>query len=299
MDYYGVLYTLLRSVGFKTVELTGRLLQEKGASEIDTYTIYRYALIPACIWSLVFIRKEDLVFIFNSTELLIIFGTIIILWNLQALIISFVINSTSSMVLFTTIYSIVTLPLFLGFGTFFNNDTPSIFNIGAIIALFFAFFINPAHHHENIRPRLAKPLAIIILLILLKACCDAVLDGVTREALRQISPTVFLGFFSVTTLTVCALISRFYIRKRFKETEIMKEKQWLALLIPFVWFAASIPETFALEALPIYTVITIGAVTFAMDTFSDVIHKRIKLNLQTIVFIVLVLTGISLAVLSI
>lgn len=299
MDYHGVLYTLLRSVGFKTVELTGRLLQEKGASEIDTYTIYRYALIPACIWSLVFIRREDLVFIFSSAQLLAIFGTIIVLWNLQALIISFVINSTSSMMLFTTIYSIVTLPLFLGFGTFFNNDTPSLLNFGAIAALLLAFFINPAHHHENLRPRLAKSLLVIVSLIVLKACCDTVLDGVTREALKQLSPVVFLGFFSVTTLVVCALISRFYIRKRHKETEIMKEKQWLALLIPFLWFAASIPETFALEALPIYTVISIGAITFAMDTFSDVIHRRIKINIQTLAFIILVLVGISLAVLSI
>jgi hypothetical protein len=299
VDYQGTIYALLRAVGFKMVMLTQRLLQEKGASEIDTYAIYRYALIPAVAWSLVFVREEDINFIFHTPKLLIIFGALIVLWNLQALIISFVINSTSSMVLFTTIFSMLNLPLYLGFGTFFNGDIPNIFNIAAILILLVAFLINPAHHHENLRPRLSKPLYVIALLILAKVSCDTVLDGITREGLQQVHPTVFLGVFGVTTLSVCAIISRFYVRQRFREAEIMKEKQWLALSIPMIWFAASIPEIFALAALPIYTVISIGAVTFGMDTFSDFVHKRIRLNLQTGSFITLVLAGTILAVLSI
>ena len=80
----------------------------------------------------------------------------------------------------------------------------------------------------------------------------------------------------------------------------MKEKQWFAIiLMPMTWFAASIPEAFSLAAIPIYTFISINVVTFGMDTVSDLIHKRIRLSAQTIGFIVLVVAGISLSVLSV
>jgi hypothetical protein len=193
----------------------------------------------------------------------------------------------------------LTLPLFLGFGTFFNNDIPNIFSIGAILTLIIALLVKPTPHHKNLRPRLSKPFFVITLLILAKASCDTVLDGISREAMQEIHPTVFLGVFSITTLSVCAVISKFYIRRHIKESNVMQEKRWLALLIPVVWFIASIPETFALAALPIYTVISIGVITFAMDTVSDIIHKRVHLGLRTGSFIALVLTGISLSILSV
>ncbi len=122
----------------------------------------------------------------------------------------------------------------------------------------------------------------------------------SREALKQLSPVVFLGAFSLPTLSVCWIISTLFVRKRVKETAVMKQKQWFAIsLMPMTWFAASIPEAFALAAIPIYVYMSIGVLTFLMDTISDVAHKRIHVNLQTISFIVLVLGGISLAILSV
>jgi len=127
-----------------------------------------------------------------------------------------------------------------------------------------------------------------------------VLQGVAREALKQIHPAVFLGIFSLPTLVVCALISELFILRRNKETAVMKDKQWLAVsLVPVTWFIASIPEAFSLAAIPIYTFISINVITFAMDTGSDVLHKRIRLTPQTIGFIALVAAGISLSVLSV
>ncbi len=299
MEYKGSLYALLTAIGFKTSELTERFLQEKGAAAVDTYSIYRYALIPSVIWSAVFVRKEDLAFILSSPKLVIIFGLIIIFWNVQSLLFSFVINSTGSMILLATIFNMLALPMYLIFGTFFNGDIPNIYSISAILILLLALFINPAHHHENLRPRLSKPLYIIVLLILAKVACDTVLQGISREALQEIHPTVFLGVFSSLTLSMCWIISKFFIRRRVEEKIVMKKKRWLALIIPMVWFIASIPESFALAAIPIYTFISISVITFGMDTFSDVIHKRIHLNFQTIIFITLVLFGISLSILSV
>lgn len=297
---YGPLYAFLTAIGFKTNTLTSRLLQEKGATSVDTYVIYRYALIPSAIWSLIFIRKADLALIFHTPKLLIIFGVIIVLWNLQAYLMALVINSTSSMILLSTIFNMLLLPLFLGFGTFFNHDKPNVFSLSAILILLVALLIKPAPHKKNLRPRLSKPLHVVVLLIFAKASCDTILQGISREAMKQIHPVVFLGAFSLPALSVCWVISRFYIRRRVAETSVMRQKQWFAVsLIPLTWFIASIPESFSLAAIPIYVFISISVVTFLMDTFSDVIHKRIHMNLQTISFIGLVLAGISLSVASV
>jgi hypothetical protein len=304
MNYLGSFYAFLTAVGFKTNLLTQRFLQEKGAAQVDTYTIYCYALIPSIIWCLIFVHKANLVFILHNPKLLIIFGSIIIFWNLQAYLMSLVINSTNSMILFTTIFNMMLLPLFLGFGTFFNHDKPNLFSIVAIIILLIALAIKPTPHRENLRLRLSKSLYIILLLIFAKACCDTILQGVAREALQSISPPVFLGVFSLPTLTVCAIISTFFIKPRTKEvtneTAVMKDRQWIAiLLMPMMWFAASIPEAFSLAVIPIYTFISINVITFGMDTVSDVIYKRIRFSPQTVGFIALVVAGISLSVLSV
>lgn len=297
---YGPLYALLTAVGFKVNTLTIRLLQEKGVPVLDTYAIYRYALIPSVIWSLIFIRGNDLNQIIRTPELLIIIGVVVILWNLQAYLRALITNSTNSMMLFSTIFTMMALPLFLAFGTFFNHDTPNILSISAIVILLVALLIKPTPHKENIRPSLSKPLPIIVLLVFLTACCDTVLQGVGREALQQIRPVVFLGIFSVPTLAVCWIISVFHVQPRIEKTPVMRQKQWLAItLIPMTWFAASIAEAFSLAAIPIYVFISINVLTFLMDTVSDVMHKRIRLGFQTVSFITLVLFGISLSVLSV
>jgi hypothetical protein len=296
----GPIYAFLTAIGFKTNSLTVRSLQEKGVARLDTYAIYRYALIPSVLWSLIFIRTADLRLIFHTPKLLIILGAIIVFWNLQAYLRALITNSTNSMVLFSTIFNMLALPLFLGFGTLFNHDKPNIFSLIAILILLVAILIRPTPHKENLRPSLAKPLRTIVLLIFFTACCDTILQGVAREALQTIRPVVFLGAFSLPTLGVCWIISKFYIQRRTPETVAMKQRQWLAVsLIPMTWFIASIPEAFALAAIPIYTFISINVITFGMDTTSDVIHKRIHLNLQTVSFLVLVVAGISLSVLSV
>ena len=300
MNYAGSVYAFLTAVGFKINLLTQRLVQERGAVPIETYTVYRYALIPSAIWSLIFVRKSDITFVIHSPKLIIIFGVIMVLWNLQALLMCYVINSTSSMVLFSTFFNIMLLPLFLAFGTFYNHDIPNAFSIISIAILIIALSIKPTLHKENLRPSLSKPLYIILLIIFLKACCDAVLQGVGREALQQIRPVVFLGEFSFLALAACAVISKLYIHRRTPETKAMKQNKWFAIsLMPMTWFLASIPEAFALAAIPIYTFISITVITFGMDTFSDVMHKRIRINVQTVSFLLLVVAGISLSVLSV
>jgi hypothetical protein len=300
MNYLGSFYAFLTAIGFKTNVLTQRFLQEKGATQADTYTIYRYAFFPSLIWCLIFVRGPDISLVLHSPKYLVIFGVIIVLWNLQALLISFVINSTSSMVLFTTYFNALLLPLFLGFGTFFNHDNPNFLSILSIVILLVALLTKPTPHRENLRPHLSKPLYIILSLIFAKACCDTVLQGVAREALKQIHPAVFLGFASLPTLIVCAMISKFWFGRRGEETEVIKNRQSIAiLLVPMTWFAASIPESFSLAAIPIYTFVSINVITFVMDTASDVLHKRIRLTPQTIGFMALVVAGISLSVLSV
>lgn len=300
---YGPLYAFLTAVGFKTNTLTVRFLQEKGMPRFDTYAIYRYALIPSVIWNLIFVvRSPDLKLIFHTPGLLAIFGTIVIFWNIQAYVRAEITNSTNSMVLYSTIYNILVFPLFLAFGVLFNHDTPNVFSLSAILVLLLAVFVKPTPHKDNVRPHLSRSVSSLVLLIFLTAVCDTILQGVAREALKQIHPVVFLGVFSLPTLSVCWILSRVHAPHgpEEKQTGATQQRQWLAIiLIPLTWFAASIPEAFSLAAIPIYVFISINDVTFLMDTLSDIIHKRIHLNYQTIGFILLVLAGISLSVASV
>lgn len=299
MDY-GSFYALLTAVGFKINILTTRRLQERGASTGYTYVIYKYALIPAIIWSLIFVSKADLLFILHSRELLIMIAVQVVLWNLQAYIMAQIINSTNSMLLFSTILNVTLLPLFLIFGVLFNHDNPNALSIISIGILLVALLIKPAPHRKNLRPRLSKPLAVILALVFLKAVCDTVLQGVGREALKQIDPPLFLAVFSVPTLAVCWVIAARTKHHTAKKRGVTRRRHWLAItLMPLTWFAASIPEAYSLAAIPIYTFISINVITFVMDTVSDVMHKRIRLGLQTVSFMVLVLIGLSLSVLSV
>ena len=287
-----------QAIGFKAQALTDRYLQEAGVSPMGTFALQRYSLIPAVIWGLIFIRPDDISYIFHTPLLLFFILAIAALWNVQSFLTSYVLNTVSTVSALSTLEYLIYLPLLLLIGTYFNGDIPNAYSVAAIAVLSLAFVVQPAHHANNIRTRFSMPLIAIIGFVFLRVSLDAINNGMSREALGMISPQVFLGAFSITTMGLCAVWTSFMPRK-YNDTRILKEKWWLAAAIPSLWFLASIPEAFAYAALPIYTVVSIGAITFAMDTLSDLFHKRTRLNARTTGFIALVLVGIGLAVYSV
>lgn len=300
MDFSPTLLSLSRAIAYKVNSLTERYLQEAGSSPLSTYALHRYALIPAIIWSLIFIRADDITYILGSGVLLGYLLFIAVVWNVQQFLHSYIVNTTSSVSALSNLYQILVLPLLLLVGAFFNHDTPNIFSVIAISLLVLALLIKPAHHKNNHRVRFSKPFILIASLILIQAIVDAVIIGMYREVLKEVSPEVVIGLFSIAVLIVCVFCVSFFSRRQKNEqVEVVQKFRWRALSIPMLWFAGTIPEMYAYTALPIYIVLAIGAITFVMDVFSDLRRHRISFNLQTVSFIGLVFSGISLAIYSV
>lgn len=298
MNPIPTLFAFGQAVGFKIQSLTDRYLQEAGVSPISTFALQRFALIPAIVWSLLFVSSGDILHILHSPQLLFFFIAIAMLWNAQSFLASYVLNTISTVSAFSTLENLIYLPLLLIVGIVLNHDIPNIYSIVAILVLVLAFALQPSHHAHNLRPRFSMPLVAITGLVLLCAVLNALNNGLSRELLGMVSPQVFLGVFGILVTALCWVWTSL-LPHSVASTTVLKTKWQLAALIPILWFAASIPETFAFAALPIYTVVSIGMVTFALDTASDLFHKRSRFDLRTAVFIALVFAGTGFAAYSV
>jgi hypothetical protein len=284
-------------VAFKGYSLTERRFQEVGVSPQRTFMLQKYALLPGLIWSLAFIRGKDITFIAHSPLIFFYFVVIAVTWNVQQFISSYIANVTSTVSSLSTLSYLLLLPQLLVIGAIFNHDIPTVYSVVAIVVLSIAFGLQPAHHVDNKRQRFAKSLKVIMMFILLQASIDALNAGICREVLKTISPEVFIGVFVVMTMGLCWTWTSF-LPKRTEDTRILNDRRSLAAIIPITWFAGTIPEIFAIAAIPIYTLFSIGTITFVMDTISDVFHHRIRFNARTIAFIALVFIGIGFAAYS-
>ncbi len=300
MDFSPAILSLARAVAYKYNSLTERYLQEAGASVLSTYALHRYTLIPAIIWAIIFVRPSDIAAILQTPHQLLYFGIIFVIWNIQQYAHSFRVNSTSTVSALSNLYNVLTLPLLLIAGTFFNHDAPNGYSIAAIVVLVVAMLVKPAHHILNNRARYSRPVPVLIGFICLEALVDVVLIALCRQLLKEIPPHVFIGVFDILVLISCALCVAFLAKRQPMDVKAMVKKHPLrSISLPIIFFAGSVVEFYAQAALPIYIMISIGAITFVMDIFSDVYRKRIQINFQTISFVSLVFVGICLAVYAI
>ncbi len=298
MNPFSVIFALTQSLGFQIQAFSERRIQEYGASPIRTFALQKYALIPALIWSIIFVRISDIFMVLHTPILLGYFILIALSWNIQSFLFSYLLNTISSMSSTATLWYLLYLPLLLAVGTFFNHDMPGLYSFLGIGILLLAFIIQPTQHEKNIRARFSLPIISIIGFGFITALMNAVNGGMTRQALSMIRPEVFLGIFSILTMALCALWTSF-VPHSASDTAIFKKRWLLAASVPLLWFLASIPETYSYAKLPIYTVVSIGAITFLLNTISDLYRNRIKFDFRTVIFIVLVLVGMGLAVYSI
>jgi len=282
---------------FKGYSLSERSLQEKGVHPVRTFSLQKYSIFPAIIWCFIFVRPDDLRAIIQAPSLLLFVCLISVIWNVQQFLTSFLANTTSTISVRTTLSYLILLPELLIIGAVFNHDIPNAYSIAAIIVLGFAFLLEPSQAKTNKRARFAMPLVFIILLVVTQASLDAINAALAREALKSISAEDFLGISTVMIMGICWVWTSF-VPKRPKDTQILKKHTWLAAAIPIFWFIATIPETYASASLPIYTLFSIGAITFAIDAASDELQHRIRLSPRTMAFIALVFIGMGLSVLS-
>jgi hypothetical protein len=290
-----VFLAILMGLGFKTQELTERRLLESGVSPLRVFALLRYALIPSLLWAVIVVRSDDLRRFIDTPLLMRYILFIALVWNIQCFILHYLLSGVIAMTSFSTLRSVFPLPVMLLVGWFYNHDIPSILSGFAILSLFAAFLLNPSQHEGNAGPPRRLSFFAILGLALLASLLEAANAGVSRKALQMLSPPTFLAFFSVPTIALCWLWTSFFKSNR-EERQTLAKYRKLALAVPVLWFAASIPESWAYKVLPIYIVVSIGAISFFVDTLSDLRRRRIRFSVRTVIFIVLALCGIGLAV---
>jgi hypothetical protein len=188
-----------RAVAYKVNSLTERYLQERGASPLSTYALHRYALIPALMWTVLFVRPADITSILYTPHQVLYFLVIFLIWNAQQFAHSFRVNATSTVSALSNLYNVLTLPLLLVVGTLFNHDKANALSIAGILVLAMAMLIQPAHHLTNKRARLSRPLPILVAFI----CVEAIVEGNTAPRFhRCISYISALGLRSMRAATV-------------------------------------------------------------------------------------------------
>jgi hypothetical protein len=286
-----------RAVAFKGVALSQRRLQEKGMSPIGTYRLKRYVLLPAIVWCLIFVRPSDISYILQYGNLPLFIILIPLIHELQELIFTYIVNTTNSVSACTVLTKIFSLPLLLVVGTFFNHDIPSIISVLAIALLVLAFAIQPTNHKNNKRTRFSRPLGIVLALVLLQTSLEAINFGFVRETLKYVEPQIYIGVYTLITTLILITWTSFLPKNR-KDGIVAKKNRVQTASNPALWFVGEIAQTFSQAALPIYTLVSIGNVTFIMDVLSDLRQKRIKFTVHTASFMTLFMVGLSLAVYS-
>lgn len=286
-----------RAIAFKGVGLAQRSLQEKGMSAVGTYRLKRYVLLPAIIWCLIFVRPADLQYIANHENLLFFMALIPIIHELNEFFYAQIANITSSFSALTILNNVFSLPLLLFIGTFFNKDIPSLISIISIALIVLALAIQPTLHKSNMRTRFSKPLSIVVVLVFTHTLFEAINFGLTRNVLKQLEPQVYIGVYTLTT-TLILIGWTSFLPKNKKDQRIIQQNRLQAGSNSGLWFMGEIAQVFSQVVLPIYTLVSIGSVTFGMDVASDLKNRRIKLSLKTVLFILLFVTGLGLAVYS-
>jgi hypothetical protein len=300
MNFIPATLAFIGAVGFEAVGLTTRRLQELGATPLGTFKLYRYALIPALVWGLIFVRIDDIGTILNSSSLLTYVLLVPLIWNIQVYLFLCVLNTTSSLSGMVSLQRMVVLPFSLAVGIFLNGDIPNALALLALALLTISLLVQPAHHGLNHRPRYSRPFIFIAGTLVLITALETLRFGLSREILKTLPPDVFVGIFAILALSLCTLwIWRMKTKSGETGSAVIQKNPKLAVLVPILWFGALVPETYAFAALPVYIVAAIATVTFGMDAASDLLHKRIRFNPQTAVFIFLFLTGTTLALISI
>lgn len=287
-----------QTAGFKLHDLAQRRVQELGGSVRATFFLHRWALIPALIWAAIFVRPEHLAFLGQQPLLLLYLVLIAASWNMQAFLSVYLLNATEAISFLALVEKLVYLPMLLAVGIVLNGDTPNIWSLVSLALLGIALWIQSSHHTRHRAAIFRYSVAATLGAILLRTAIDAVNNGMSREVAQALPVPVFIGLFTVTTLGITTALY-FCVPKRIAACRIPRGKRWMAFLIPTIWFAATIPESYALSALPIYTLVSLGALGFLVDVASDLRNKRIPWNGHTAAFTACTLGGLATALLSI
>lgn len=290
-----IVYAILSSLGFKICDLASRRLREHGVSSHGVLSTYRWALIPAILWFAYYVPSDVLK---SSLSHPFVVGYLILiafLWNLQSFLSMHLSGITPSAGMLSALQRALYIPVLAMAGTLINNQSPtsSWYSIASLAMLSVALLMQPSSQNAT-HQRISRPMFYIVAIAFVRVIADAIGNSLYKETMRIVTPEVFLALFATITLFLTSFI--FVLKPVSTDDRLsIKKVPMLTIAVPLLWFAASIPEVYGLAGLTIYTLASIGCITFMADIASDLKHKRINWSLRTATFVLLTTGGIAAA----
>lgn len=295
--YLTSLFVVCSALLFQWRKLNIKKIQEQGLSPWGVLYYQKFALVPAVVL-LVFTFKIEYVKLLLQKEFIFLFILMSLFWIVQELFGFIVLGSASNLSFLNAFKGLLTIPIYLLLGFFFNGDVPNIYTGVALILLAVALLVKPQTAQAGRSRLFQHGMFVIIALLTIETVVDGFNSAAFRFILQNINATLFVVAVSITAIMI--LLNLFFLFKPITPADkiIVRQHHYLAYSIPLLWFLASIPEGYGYYYVPIYTVMAISALTFALDVWSDVKNKRIKMNIRTGSFVLLVIISIVFSVAS-
>jgi len=291
-----IIYVFIQSILFKLWHIHAKSLQEKGFSILEIFSYQKYVLIPSFILLVLSYKKEYLVFFLNDFKMILAFLFVVSVWMIHEYFNLRVQKSVNSLSFMNAFFVMLALPVYVLVGTVFNGDVPNSQIILALILLGAAIFIKPEPHKTNGKITFQDSMKFIIFISLIGILVDALNNGAHRFVLSSLGAPLFGAALMMFLTTL--IINIFFLFKKIPKREKDDEFRLICYSLPLIWFIASIPESYSITSIPIFTIIALGSISFFMDISSDLFNNRIKINIRTILFVCLVLFGIILSAFS-
>lgn len=292
-----LLLILLQAIIFQFFGQIAKYLQEKGVSGLGVLYYSRYVIYPSAFALFYFWDQESVAYLFSQWHILGVFIGFLISSSLFQYLYFVSRHMVRSLSFVSAVLNAIGLPLLLFAGVLINHDIPTIYEIIGIIALAVAVFLKPSSEkkYDQISQfRYAIPVIIGISVFYL--ILQVIKDPLYREFMLHM-PDIW---FSVSLYLFCSalILNILFFFKKVSEGDVLigqsPSLKKFAYAIPALLFIGSFPEAYSFANAPVYTIVAISMINFMMSLISDVYNKRVRFNSQTVVFALLVMSGVGL-----
>lgn len=293
------LIVFLQTLLFAFFHQNSRKLVDKGVLPHTIGDLQKWSIVPAIALFALTYKPEYLHMVLENKAILLLILGIASFWTVGQYSGYFMINSTSSLSFLDALTGIFNLPILAVMGILINKDMPNAFAFGALALLMIALLIKPKQNKENKRNLFNYGFWIVFGIIILNIVAHGFDGTLYRKMLGSISPAIPFGI-SIYILTASIMLNILYFFKKVspEQKALTREHKWLAMSVPAIWFAASLPEGYSFSQIPIFTLTCLGSFSFLVNVVSDLRNKRITFNYQTAIFVVLVVASIGFSTLS-
>jgi len=290
---------IIQAILFQVYYLVTKSLQEKGLSIWDIFRYQSLAVIPGGILLVIFFKWEYFTFLRTHplalTAVLFCSGV----WIVHTFFRLSVIEATNSLSYFNAFSAVISLPLLLMAGIVMNRDYPNSLMIVGLILLGIGLALQPTIHEKNIQKQtLAMGISLAVILLTFGQTIDAINSAAFRYFLQNFKVVMFANclFIFLSTLVIAIVI---LVRNLLNKGPKKGRANRRGYILPIIFVIATLFEGYSLSGISVYALVAAGSITFLVSAVGDLHSKRIKFNLRTLIFFILVTAGTILAAMSV